>query len=249
LKTRSLLVAAAIAAAIPLPVAAHAFLESASPAAGESVAAGPAKVELHFTESLENSFSGVSVFDAAGHDMATGPSAAHGAEMELPLKKLAPGTYRVSWHAVSVDTHRTEGKYEFVVLSGAAATAPPASAPLLVTEAWIRALPAGLPDGGYFTLKNPTAKTVTLTGAASPACGMLMLHRSETMSGMSSMSDVVSIDVPAGATVKFAPGGYHLMCMNPASAIKPGGRIKVELEFAGGATVPVEFAVRGANGH
>jgi methionine-rich copper-binding protein CopC len=31
------------------------------------------------------------------------------------LKPLKPGRYGVSWHAVSVDTHRTEGKYNFVV--------------------------------------------------------------------------------------------------------------------------------------
>jgi methionine-rich copper-binding protein CopC len=34
----------------------------------------------------------------------------------LPLKQLPPGRYRVTWHAVSVDTHRTEGKYNFLIL-------------------------------------------------------------------------------------------------------------------------------------
>jgi methionine-rich copper-binding protein CopC len=32
------------------------------------------------------------------------------------LKPLKPGRYRVTWHAVSVDTHRTEGKYNFLVV-------------------------------------------------------------------------------------------------------------------------------------
>ena len=31
------------------------------------------------------------------------------------LATLAPGTYRVAWHAVSVDTPRTEGAYSFTV--------------------------------------------------------------------------------------------------------------------------------------
>jgi len=240
---KTLVLSVALAGMIS-PAMAHAFLEKASPAAGENMNGAPARVELNFSEPLEPAFSGAMVTDAAGRDMGTAASAANGSQIDLPLKKLSPGRYRVSWHAVSTDAHRTEGKYNFVVISGAA----PAPV-MVVTEAWIRALPAGLPDGGYFTMKNPTAKAVTLSGASSDSCGMLMLHRSETMSGMSSMSDVTTVDVPAGATVKFAPGGYHLMCMNPAAAIKAGGKFTVRLEFADGTSMPVEFAVRGANGH
>ena len=46
----------------------------------------------------------------------------------------------------------------------------------LVSDAWIRAMPAGIPSGGYFTLHNGTAKDVVLMGASSPGCGSLMLH-------------------------------------------------------------------------
>lgn len=95
--------------------AAHAFLQTASPAAGENLHA-PTKIALHFSEPLEPAFSGIAVTDAAGHDEAAGPVTVGGTEMDLPLKRLAPGRYRVSWHAVSVDTHRTEGKYGFLVL-------------------------------------------------------------------------------------------------------------------------------------
>jgi copper(I)-binding protein len=226
------------------PATAHAFLEKASPSAGENMNAAPAKVELHFSEALEPAFSGAIVIDSDGRDMSAGASAVSGSRINVPLKKLPPGRYKVSWHAVSTDAHRTEGKYSFTVSSGA--TSAPS---IVVTEAWIRALPGRLPDGGYFTMKNPTAKTVTLTGASSDSCGMLMLHRSDTMSGVSSMSDVSTIDVPAGATLKFAPGGYHLMCMSPAAAIKAGGKITVRLQFADGTSMPLKFAVRGANGH
>jgi methionine-rich copper-binding protein CopC len=98
------------------PAMAHAFLQKANPAAGDNLKASPAKVELHFTESLEPAFSGITVTDADGHDMGAGAAVASGAEMDLPLKPLAPGRYRVTWHAVSVDTHRTDGKYNFLVL-------------------------------------------------------------------------------------------------------------------------------------
>jgi methionine-rich copper-binding protein CopC len=114
LKTRAVFFAAALAW-IPLPAMAHAFLEKASPSAGENLNGGPAKVDLRFSEALEPSFSSATVTDRNGHDMAAGPVIVNGTEMAVPLKKLTPGRYRVSWHAISVDTHRSEGRYNFLV--------------------------------------------------------------------------------------------------------------------------------------
>jgi copper(I)-binding protein len=125
---------------------------------------------------------------------------------------------------------------------------PAGAAEVNVTNAWIRALPAHLPAGGYFTLKNLGGSEVSLTGASSPACGMLMLHKSSDASGMSSMSDVESIPVPAGGTVMFAPGGYHLMCMEPAAALKPGAKALVTLVFSDGTKTTTMFAVKDARG-
>jgi len=117
-----------------------------------------------------------------------------------------------------------------------------------LSDGWIRRLPGDLPAAGYFTLHNGGAKSVALTGAESPLCGMLMLHKSENMGGMEHMSDVARVDVAPGETVKFAPGGYHLMCMMPAPALKPGGRASVTLIFADGTRLQSQFAVRGASG-
>jgi copper(I)-binding protein len=123
-----------------------------------------------------------------------------------------------------------------------------AAGPLAVSDAWIRAMPASIPSGGYFTLRNGTAKDVILTGAATPACGSLMLHQSEMTGGMSSMHHVDEVDVPAGGSVAFAPGGYHLMCMQATSAITPGGNVPVTLMFKDGSKVTASFAVRNAAG-
>jgi copper(I)-binding protein len=122
------------------------------------------------------------------------------------------------------------------------------AAELTVTDGWIRALPASVPSGGYFTLHNGSSSAVTLTGASSPACGMLMLHQTENMGGMSNMQDVSSVNVPAGGTVKFAPGGYHLMCMDATKAIQPGKTVPVTLNFANGTKIVSTFAVRAATG-
>ena len=115
-----------------------------------------------------------------------------------------------------------------------------------VSNGWFRKLPANLPAAGYFTLHNEGGKTISLTGASSPACGMLMLHISENMGGMMHMEDVSGVDVAPAATVNFAPGGYHLMCMKPALTL--GARVPVTLQFLDGSKLQTEFVVRAANG-
>ena len=134
-----------------------------------------------------------------------------------------------------------------VFFAAASLPACAASPPIAITDGWFRSLPGSIPAGGYFVLQNNGDKPATLSGAQSPACGMLMLHKSENMSGMEQMDDVRKIDIPAHGTLKFAPGGYHLMCMQPA--MKIGGRIPVTLQFADGTTVTSAFAVKNATGH
>ena len=49
--------------------------------------------------------------------------------------------------------------------------------------------------------------------------------------------------VPAHGTLKFAPHGYHLMCMKPSADMKAGNRVPVTLRFKDGATLTGQFAV------
>jgi copper(I)-binding protein len=119
---------------------------------------------------------------------------------------------------------------------------------LVVKDGWFRTLPGNLPAGGYFTLHNGGTAVATLTGAESPACGMLMLHKSESAGGTMRMMDVASVPVPSGTDITFAPGGYHLMCMNTKPAMKPGATVPVTLDFADGSKVKADFAVKNARG-
>jgi copper resistance protein C len=115
----ALLSAALLAAAsLSQPAQAHAFLDHALPAVGSTVSAAPSQVQLFFTQDLEPSFSDLSLADANGQSIATGSAVfdpQNKAEMVLNLPKLPPGHYKVSWHALSVDTHRTQGSFGFDV--------------------------------------------------------------------------------------------------------------------------------------
>lgn len=129
---------------------------------------------------------------------------------------------------------------------GAGATRAAAPPGVTVTEGWMRAITRAVPAGGYFTLRNAGPTAVTLTGAASPGCGTLMLHRTESSGGTDTMEMVDQVTVPPGGTVRFAPGGYHLMCMD--ERLQPGATIPVTLRFDDGRTIVTTFAVTGATG-
>ena len=114
MKSRSL-AAAAVMAVFATPAFAHAFLDHASPGAGATLAAAPKEIALSFTKDLEPSLSGIAVSDADGHDEEAAGAVIGGSSMTVALKPLMPGTYHVSWHVVSQDTHRTDGAYSFTV--------------------------------------------------------------------------------------------------------------------------------------
>ena len=122
------------------------------------------------------------------------------------------------------------------------------AAPLQITDGWFRALPGNLPAGGYFTAYNGTGREISITGANSDACGMLMIHQSSNKGGMSGKDMVDKVSVPAGGTVRFAPGGYHLMCDNPTPKLKVGSKVGVLLTLSDGSSVAAGFLVKNAAG-
>jgi copper(I)-binding protein len=122
------------------------------------------------------------------------------------------------------------------------------AAPVDITDPWFRALPGKLPAGGYFTAQNNTRHDVAITAASSDACGMLMIHQSSNKGGMSSMDMMTRVTVPANGQIRFAPGGYHLMCTNPTPKMKIGARVPVLLSLSDGTAVAVAFTVKGATG-
>jgi copper resistance protein C len=110
LSTTTLLTLKASSAAL-----AHAFLDHAEPLVGSTVPTAPRELTLSYTQNLEAAFSSVEVSDAGGKRVDLGKPSISGAVMRVGLKPLPAGTYRVRWHALSVDTHTTEGSFTFHV--------------------------------------------------------------------------------------------------------------------------------------
>lgn len=120
-----------------------------------------------------------------------------------------------------------------------------------VQKAWVR-LPAvpGRPAAGYLTLVGGT-RDATLVAVTTPAAARAELHETmkmdtpgapdhaghEGMAGMSgatTMRALKALPLPAGQTVKLAPGGLHLMLFDVDAKVTPGGTVPLRLEFADG---------------
>ena len=96
---------------------AHAHLKASDPAADSSVSA-PAALRLTFSEGIEATFTKVSLSKDGTEIAIKGletPDADKKTLVVTPAAALASGTYKVEWHAVSVDTHKSEGTYSFKV--------------------------------------------------------------------------------------------------------------------------------------
>jgi copper resistance protein C len=98
---------------------AHAHLQKSRPAAGEAVKISPTEIWLKFSEGVEPRFSTIALAAQSGGsasiDKPSVDPADHSVLIAPVPQALKPGVYKVTWHAVSTDTHKTEGGFTFTI--------------------------------------------------------------------------------------------------------------------------------------
>lgn len=113
-----------------------------------------------------------------------------------------------------------------------------------VTDAWIRAAPPGATMlAGYATLSNTGDAPVSILTVQSDAFRMTSLHETVVQEGVSKMRELHRVDIAPGATVALAPGGKHLMLMQPRHDVAPGEKVEVRFLLADGQRVTTYFEV------
>lgn len=122
----------------------------------------------------------------------------------------------------------------------------PASAESLqVTDAWIKNLPMAVPvRAGYMHISNNQNLEVTIVSLQSKSFESIEIHQSLEVDGMMSMRPVDNLSIPAGASLELAPGGFHLMMMNPLDELIPGQKVAVTLYYEDQKTQLIEMEVR-----
>lgn len=118
MRTNILKIAGSLAFAFAAaPAFAHAQLEKATPPVGGTVSS-PSEIRLEFSEGVELKFTKVSLSGPGGPAPLGAEKTAPGnqAVLIVPIaKRLSPGVYTVRWQAVAVDSHHTQGTFEFTV--------------------------------------------------------------------------------------------------------------------------------------
>lgn len=131
-----------------------------------------------------------------------------------------------------------------LLLSASAAVGAEACAPL-IEKPWVRSAPPGARSlAGYLVLRNPCDAPVEVLDVESRDFGMPMIHRTVEEGGMSRMRPAGRLVLAPGESLRFEPGGLHLMLMRPLRPLAEGDVAGVRLVLADGRRVFAEFAVR-----
>lgn len=106
-------------------------------------------------------------------------------------------------------------------------------------------LPGGMPMmSGFGRIENACAKPVVIVSASSRAFADASLHETTLQGGVSRMRPVAKLPLAAHATAVLAPGGFHLMLMQPTSQVTPGAKIAITFKLDDGRTVVGQFTAR-----
>lgn len=97
----------------------------------------------------------------------------------------------------------------------------------------------------YVTLKNGGKEVDTLKSASSPDAGKVEVHEHiHDANGVMKMRAVEGgVTIPAGGTVTFQPGGYHIMLIGLKHNLEEGQTMPLKLSFARSGDVEVQIQI------
>ncbi|MGD2172661.1 MAG: copper chaperone PCu(A)C [Gammaproteobacteria bacterium] len=119
-----------------------------------------------------------------------------------------------------------------------------ARAELLFDDAWIKNLPPSVPvRAGYMTVSNPDQQSVKIIGLRGDGFERIEIHRSVMRDGEMHMEELPELEIGAGESMRFEPGGLHLM-MYPLEPTRPGESYTIDIELGDGSIRTIEMTVR-----
>lgn len=119
---RGMLLATLVVLALLAPtVAAHATPRTFEPASGARIDTPPTELRVEFTEALDPAATTLTLVDAEGAAVPLGPLDVDGARLRATIDApLGAGGHLARWSTISsVDGHKTQGSWSFVVGQGA----------------------------------------------------------------------------------------------------------------------------------
>lgn len=116
---------------------------------------------------------------------------------------------------------------------------------LEIDQPWARATPAtAKAGGGYLTIKNTGTAPDRLVAAKTTAADKAQVHEMKMEGSIMRMREVENgLDIPPGATVTLAPGGFHVMLMGLKAPLKQGSKVPLTLVFEKAGSIDVDLDV------
>lgn len=117
---------------------------------------------------------------------------------------------------------------------------------LEVKNVWARAsIPSSPNSAAYFEIANSSEQEFVLVSASTTVANNVELHNSFVdEKGISRMTTIDRVVVPAGSTIEFKPGGMHVMLFNLKKPLNQGDKFNLKLIIENSDPIDVECEVR-----
>lgn len=126
------------------------------------------------------------------------------------------------------------------------ASTPAGAEPLLVVDAWARAMPPNITTGAvYLGICNPGNETVVVRRVQTPVAEKAELHQHVTRDSVLSMQAIAELPVAAGTCRQLRPGRDHLMLFGLKLPLQAGQQYPLSLELSDGYLLHTRFSVIG----
>jgi periplasmic copper chaperone A len=104
----------------------------------------------------------------------------------------------------------------------------PAYAGVTVNDAWVKVTESGQTTAeAYMLIKSDSA--AKLVGVSSTAAKITQIHEMKMQGNEMQMRAIDSLDLPAGRTIEFKPGGYHIMLSGLSQPLVQGATVPLTL--------------------
>ena len=119
-----------------------------------------------------------------------------------------------------------------------------------ISDATIRLLPPSVPNtSAYFTVTNTSDQDVSLVGGSADIAEKTELHNHIMQGEVMRMEKQDAVVISAGETVKFAPGGLHMMIFGLKQPLKKEQIIPLALITKDGQQINFSAVVVSPNQH
>ena len=94
------------------------------------------------------------------------------------------------------------------------------------------------------TVHNAQTHAISIVAIHSDAFASVEIHQTIKQDGMMRMEPVPTLTIEPDSTVQLAPGGLHLMMMNPTNPTKPGDSLEIVIKLDDGSTQNLKMTVK-----